>query len=183
MALVQHMEEVYLGSTKNLRERQREIETEKLQLWNQEEIVSWKPGEEKRKCDRQCHAAEGPGMKAEMNPLSCYGAAAGDPCILLAKGMQSYVLGCEVIARMSVNTLLMSLFKSLIGKTSRVGEILDQEELDMLVRKKESSYRWRAGWSKRKGIIDCLKVAECRYRAVGLGGQEKPLLNVEGRCA
>lgn len=39
------------------------------------------------------------------------------------RGMQSYVLGCEVIARMSVNTLLMSLFKSLIGKTSRVGEI------------------------------------------------------------
>lgn len=39
------------------------------------------------------------------------------------RGMQSYVLVCEVIARMSVNTLLMSLFKSLIGKTSRGGEI------------------------------------------------------------
>ena len=51
----------------------------------------------------------------------------------------------------------------------------------MLVKKKESTYRWRAGWSKRKGIIDGLRLqsvgAEQLERA-----RETTSFECRGRC-
>lgn len=63
-----------------------------------------------RKCDdRQCHAAErSPGMKAENESIVLLSELLLVTPAFFCRGMQSYVLGCEVIARMSVNTLLMS---------------------------------------------------------------------------
>ena len=53
----------------------------------------------------------------------------------------------------------------------------------MLVEKKESTYRWRAGWSKRKGIIDGLRLQSVGAEQLALErARETTSFECRGRC-